>query len=470
MDVILTCLDKGIMLKSKHSPVILALSLGALATVPTASADSLLNKNQQAEASGVIADAQWNLNLRSLYYDREYLNGGRSNGGRNRYLPYARRSDEAREWGVGVTAELKSGFTPGPVGFGLDAQLYLGHKLDGSDYSVGKIRMLPVSDDGYSLDEMARGGVAAKMRIRSSELRYGEQRVKTPVFSSSDSRLLPESMYGFSLVSRDIKGLSLQAGRFTGSTDRNSRNTNNDLTINYANPAMLLGDSFSYLGGNYTLSPALNLSLYTAELEDSWNTHYLGINHSLKWSGERSLHTSFQIYRSQDTGKSLAGEIDNTTASLFVHYRTGAHGFGLGYQKVDGDTPFDYVSRGAIWLSNGAQLSDFNGPNERSWQLRYDLDMAAIMPGMKLRASHFRGSGTDGTGVDPNGSYAWLGYGKGGKHWARDLRLDYTVQGGRAEGLTLSLIHSSHRANVAQAELDDDQIRFLIEYPISGAF
>lgn len=55
-------------------------------------------------------------------------------------------------------------------------------------------------------------------------------------------------------------------------------------------------------------------------------------------------------------------------------YAQGPHSFSLGYQKVDGDKPFDYVTGGAIFIGNAVQLSDFNAPNEQSWQARYDLD------------------------------------------------------------------------------------------------
>ena len=61
-------------------------------------------------------------------------------------------------------------------------------------------------------------------------------------------------------------------------------------------------------------------------------------------------------------------------------YAAGAHKFGLGYQKIDGSNPFDYVNRGSIWLENAMQLSDFNGPREASWQLKYDIDLAGSQP------------------------------------------------------------------------------------------
>ncbi|AZD67400.1 Outer membrane low permeability porin, OprD family [Pseudomonas chlororaphis subsp. aurantiaca] len=94
--------------------------------------------------------------------------------------------------------------------------------------------------------------------------------------------------------------------------------------------------------------------------------------------------------------QALSGRIGNTTWSLMSTYRSGAHSFGLGYQKVDGDTPYDYVTRGAILLSNAVALSDFNAPEEASWQARYDLNMAGYqVPGLTFRALYVRGSGID---------------------------------------------------------------------------
>ena len=85
-------------------------------------------------------------------------------------------------------------------------------------------------------------------------------------------------------------------------------------------------------------------------------------------------------------------------------------------------------------------------------------------------AAYVRGSQINGTQVDPKGGYAYLGYGKGGKHWERDLEARYVVQSGAAKGTTLSLRYNVHRRNAAQAELDADQLRVAVEYPLTGRF
>ncbi|WP_153112085.1 OprD family outer membrane porin [Propionivibrio limicola] len=419
--------------------------------------------------SPFVQDTKWSVTARTVYERRNYLEGDRSNGGRNKTLPKAERSDYAEEWGLGLMTNVESGFTAGPIGFGLDAHAYYAQNIMGDDYRVGKIRLLPVDQEGYAQDSLARGGVAAKARISQTVLRYGEQRVKTPVFSSSDSRLLPETMRGWFINSKEFDTLTVQAGHFTGSTDRNSRSTNNDLTVNYLNPATARGDAFDLVGATWTGAPRLSVSAFAGRLTDIWSTLYLGGSYSIPLAEKSSLSFDTNIYHSRDTGSALAGEIDNTTASVMTTYATGPHKIGLGWQKVHGDTPFDYVTRGAIWLGNAAQLSDFNAPHEQSWQLRYEVDGAAFnVPGLTLGAAYIRGSGTDGTQMDASSGYSWLGYGKGGKHWERDLWAKYTIASGAAKGTAILLRYGYHRANAAQAELNTEQIRLSLEIPFAG--
>jgi len=424
---------------------------------------------QQAQAGGFAEDTRWRARQRSVYESRHYLGGDRSNGGRNAALPKARRSDRAQEWGYGLMGTVESGFTRGWIGFGTDAHVSLAQNLAGDDFRVGKIRMLPVDRAGYAQDGIARGGVALKARISSTVLRFGEQRVSTPVFGSSDTRLLPETMRGWLLTSNEIDQLTLQAGRFTGSTDRNARGTGNPLVVNYLDPKSPRGDAFDFVGGTWKGVPSLSLTAYLGRLKDTWRTGYLGASYAVPLEARRALAFDLQLYHGKHTGRALAGAIDNTTASLMTTYSHGPHRVGLGWQKVAGDTPFDYVTRGAIWLGNASQLSDFNAPRERSWQLRYEVDAASWgAPGLTLGAAYIRGSGIDGSHVPARGGYAWLGYGKDGRHRERDLWLRYTVQEGSAKGLAFLLRYGVHRNDKAQAELNTRQIRVALEYPMGG--
>ncbi|WP_296249051.1 OprD family porin [Pseudomonas sp. UBA4194] len=431
---------------------------------PLALADSA-----QSQANGFVEDSTWSLLNRTVYDNREYRNGASNSGARNAYKPRAERNGYAEEWGYGLMGTLQSGFTQGLIGVGVDAHGYFGAQLDSGGGRAGKARLLGLDNEGHTKSEFSRGGAALKLRLSSTVLSIGEQRVKTPVFSSSDSRLLPETATGVFLNSNEFDKVRLVAGHFTESTDRNASSHDQGFVVNYSNAVK--GDAFDLAGVVYTPGKHLTTSLYTSRYQDTWNQHYLGGTFVEALDDNRSITLNLNLYRTTDQGKALSGRIDNTTWSLMSTYAQGSHSFSLGYQKVDGDTPFDYVTRGAIFIGNAVQMSDFNAPNEQSWQARYDLAMAQWgLPGLVLSAAYIRGSQIDGSGVDPRGGYAYLGYGKGGRHWERDLEARYVVQGGAAKGTTISLRHNLHRGNTAQAELDGEQVRVAVEYPITGRF
>ncbi|WP_110992828.1 OprD family porin [Pseudomonas sichuanensis] len=441
-------------------PLFIALPLLGLS--PLALAESA-----QSKANGIVEDSSWSLLNRTVYDQRDYRNGGRNSAARNAYKPRAERSGKAEEWAHGLMGTLSSGFTQGLIGVGVDAHAYLGVQLDSGGGRAGKARLLAIDNDGHPKREYSRGGAAVKLRASNTVLTYGEQRVKTPVFSSSDSRLLPETFTGWFLTSNEIDRLKLVAGHFNEGTDRNASSHDQGFVVNYSNGRQ--GNSFDLAGAVWNPTANASASLYTSRYQDTWNQHYLGSTLSHAFDDRRSLSLDLNLYRTTDTGKALSGRIDNTTWSLVSRYAQGPHAFSLGWQQVDGNTPFDYVSRGAIYLGNAVQLSDFNAPNEKSWQARYDLNMGAYgVPGLSLTALYVRGFGIDGTHVDPRGGYTYLGYGKDGKHWERDLEARYVVQSGAAKGVAVSLRHNVHRGDTAQAELDGDQIRVAVEWPISG--
>lgn len=415
----------------------------------------------------LIDDSHWNLTSRSVYERRDYLFGARSNGGRNANLPKTQRSNYAEEWGLGFFGGFESGFTPGKVGLGFDVLGAVAQNLEGDDYRVGKIRLLPVGAEGDAQSNLARGGAAIKARFSETVVRYGEQRVKTPIFSSSDSRLLPESMKGLFISSKELSSLTLQFGHFSGTTDRNAQKTNNPLTINYLDPNARRGNEYDLIGAVWTAMPNLSVRAYLGRLSDTWTTSYLGFSYEKPLSAKSALALDSHLYHSRETGDELIGKIRNTTGSLLASYRHDAHKLALSYQKVNSDTPFDYVTRGAIYLNNFTQLADFNGPHEQSWKLQYDLDGAAMnAPEWALGGSYARGTGIDGSNIAASSAYAWLGYGKDGKHWERDLWLKYTVLSGKAKGTAFLLRYGVHRANQAQAELNTNQIRLAVEFPL----
>jgi len=303
------------------------------------------------------------------------------------------------------------------------------------------------------------------MRLSSTILAYGEMRTAAPVFATSHSRLLPETATGFHLTSDEIENLSLEAGHFTAYNNRASTNSDDELLLNYGGNE--IGKTIDFAGGYFKGVENLTLGLYASEFEDTWRQYYGNVNYNIPFSDVQSLNFDFNIYRTSDTGDELQGEISNTTWSLAGAYAVGAHTFTLAHQRVHGDTPFDYVGGDSIFLANSVQYSDFNAPEEKSYQARYDINLGEYgVPGLVLTARYITGEDIDGTKMDPTSGYAYIGYGEDGKHWERDLQAKYTVQDGAAKDLSVTVRHAVHRANTDQAEGDLDEVRVIVDYPL----
>jgi imipenem/basic amino acid-specific outer membrane pore len=426
----------------KWNLMTLAVSLGVsqLATAGVVS--------DQSEAKGFVEDSSLTVHLKNYYFNRDGKNGG----------------GDRKDWTQGVLGNFSSGFTQGTVGFGVDAYGYWGIKLDGGAGTAGTGN-LPVDRHGEPEDEYGTAGGAIKMRISKTELRYGDLMPTAPVFAAGGSRLFPQTATGFNLLSSDIAGLELDGGHFTGGNGPVTTNHDHDI---YA----------SYAGGKYTFNDNLTASLYGSNLQDVWDQYYGNINYTQAITGDQSVNFDFNIYRTNDAGSAKAGDISNTTWSLAAAYSfLTAHTITLAYQKVHGDTPFDYVAFGingpgdtadSIFLANSVQYSDFNGPGEKSWQARYDLNMATYgVPGLSFMARYITGDDIDGSHMPSNSTYVNYGYGDDGKHHEINVEAKYVVQSGPAKDLSLRMRQAFHRANSDQAEGDVNEFRLIADYPIN---
>ena len=157
-----------------------------------------------AADGGFFEDAKTDLLLRNYYFNRDF---------RDQAAP----KSQIEEWAQGFILKLKSGYTPGTVGFGLDGIAMLGIKLD-SSRAVSGSELLPVHEGGRAADNFGRAGVAAKMRISATELKVGELLPDIPALHYDDGRLLPQTFRGAIFDSREVAGLSLQAGQYKSVT------------------------------------------------------------------------------------------------------------------------------------------------------------------------------------------------------------------------------------------------------------
>ncbi|MCJ8207853.1 OprD family porin [Pseudomonas sp. RGM2987] len=423
-------------------------------TLLTGSATSVMAA-QPAQEVGFLEGANLEILSRNFYLNNDYRS------------PTPSGKSYKAEWAQGFIASFESGFTTGTLGVGIDAHGFLGLKLDGGKGHSGT-GLLPLDEDGRSEDNYSSAGGALKFKTSNTTLAVGEMTVETPVFDTADKRLQPEYASGLLLSSRELAGLDLQAGHFSAFKNQDASTGRGDFS-GYG--ATTRNHDIDFIGADLLSGQPVGGALYVSELSDTWRQYYANLHGAVG-----SLFLDGNLYHTRDQGKAAAGAIDTTAYSLSGKYRIDAQAFTLAYQKINGDTPFDFVGGDSIYLANSIKYADFNGPGERSWQARYDLDLGTFgIPGLSFMARYVTGRGIDGSHAPQGGAYNPFdpdsgGYrpqqGDGGRHWERDLDLHYVVQSGPAKDLSLQLSHVTHRANDAQAGDDIDRLYVVIQYPL----
>ncbi|MFW3897462.1 OprD family porin [Pseudomonas bharatica] len=437
----------------------LPLYLAALCALP---ASQLVSAAEQEE--GFVEGSSLSVLNRNFYFNRDHRDGPAPTYGK----PGDNGYSEA--WAHAVIGRFSSGFTQGTVGFGVDAFAMLGLKLDsgaGRNGGRSSFDVVPVARDGQARDEYTKVGGAAKVRLFDTVVRVGDVFPVTPVVAAGDSRLLPESFRGVTAENTGFDGLTLQAGRLHAMSQPVSSNMRDGFVTFYGGAV----DSpwVAYGGGDYAVTDNFSVSLYGSRLKDAWNQYYVGTSFTYPLADDLDLITGFNAYRAVDEGKQLLGEFDNTLWSGKLGLRFGAHTVALTHQRNNGDDDFDYLRQSdSIFLDNSIQYSDFNSPKERSWMLRYDLDMASYgVPGLSFMTRYGKGSDADYSNAN---SVYMRRDGNGDpltdqKRWERDIEVKYVVQEGAAKDLSLRVRQATTRATAFESDLDE--IRLIVEYPLS---
>ena len=428
------------------------LFIAGVATIPTAA-----HAADDTHQEGFVQGSSLNFNARNYYMNR------------NRQ----QHADDNIEWGQGILGIFKSGYTQGTVGFGIDANAMLGLKLDGGG-GTDNSSILPVSDgNGKAPGSFSTAGATLKMRAFNTELKAGDLFLNNPVIAGGETRMLPQTFRGVSLTNHSFDGFLIEGGQASFTKPYN-QSGHTRISTSYGSLAE--GDESQHLnwaGVAWSGLPGLTSSLYASELKDIWNQYYYDLDYTYALNDLVSLNPGLHFYHTQDTGDALLGNIDNNTYSLHFTVGVGFHSVTAAYQRVNGNTPFDYINQGdSIFLDNSQQYSDFNGPNERSWKLKYAYDFAGLgLPGLTSALSYSRGK-LDLTQVDPDsrGYASWYSAdGKNAEHWERDIDLKYVVQEGQAKDLSVRLQWATNRGGNGYGALDQetDEYRVIVDYPLN---
>ncbi|MBO1537593.1 OprD family porin [Pseudomonas sp. OA65] len=405
--------------------------------------------NDQAESKGFVEDSSLKVLLRNAYMNRDYKDG----------------NEDKAEWGQAAIGTFSSGFTQGTVGVGVDAFGLYALRLDGGKGRSGAqgIDFFKQGDSGNAADDLSKFGAAVKFRVSNTVLAYGDQMPALPVLSYDNSRLLPESYTGTLITSKEIKGLELNAGRFTAESRKSAEGRDSGGL-----------KSINVLGGSYQFTEQFKASLYASDVEDVLKKQYVNANYVFPLAKDQSLTLDFNGYRTKLDNSyvrenNVTGD-DNKIWSLAATFATGPHSFTLAHQRSTGDSNLGYAYGGyqrgqnrvgdggnTIYLAN-SYWSDFNAEDERSWQLGYGLDFTTFgVPGLTYNVAYVRGDNiTTSTS-------------EGGTEREIFNQFKYVVQSGPAKDLSVRLRSSVLRVSQKSSEynVSGNELRVFVDYPIS---
>jgi hypothetical protein len=405
--------------------------------------------NDQAESKGFVEDSSLKVLLRNAYMNRDYKDG----------------NEDKAEWGQAAIGTFSSGFTQGTVGVGVDAFGLYALRLDGGKGRTGAqgIDFFKKGDSGNAADDLSRFGAAVKFRVSNTVLAYGDQMPSLPVLTYDSSRLLPESYTGTLITSREIKGLELNAGRFTAESRKSAEGRDSGGL-----------KSINVLGGSYQFTEQFKAALYASDVEDVLKKQYVNANYVFPLSKDQSLTLDFNGYRTKlDNSYVRENDVtgdDNKIWSLAATFATGPHSFTLAHQRSTGDSNLGYAYGGyqrdqnrvgdggnTIYLAN-SYWSDFNAEDERSWQLGYGLDFTTFgVPGLSYNVAYVRGDNiTTSTS-------------EGGTEREIFNQVKYVVQNGPAKDLSVRLRSSILRVSQKSSEynVSGNEVRVFVDYPIN---
>lgn len=432
----------------KFSPLARSISLGTLAV-----AMSLPIVAQAA----FIEDSKASLELRNFYMNRDF-----------RDAPSTSPS-KAEEWAQGFLLRYESGFTEGTVGVGVDAYGFAGLKLDSGGGTSGTGLLLPRSSNskgknkGSVPDSYGELGATFKARLAETTLKAGTLMPKLPTVSSGDGRLIPQTFTGVHINSKEITNLTADIGRLGRMNQRNSTD-NAPILLNSFSGDQTKRDTskstrsnpketskFDFAGVNYTWGDTgLSTGYNFANFDGAYKQHIVNGVYTLQLADNQSLKTDLRYAKTSEDGKS---GIDNKAISGMLTYKLGHNSFGLGYQKMSGDTGYAYIELVDPFLTNYIQIRDFAATDEKSWQARYDYNFAGLgIPGLNLMTRYVKGSNI------------YMGAGASrGNEWERDTDISYVFQDGPLKNLGVKWRNATLRSDIS-GKIDEN--RLIVSYTI----
>ena len=257
------------------------------------------------------------INLKNAYIDRNYTDANIENIG---------------SWSQAVSTFYRSPYSDTTVGIGVDVSAQYALRLSQDKHISDSV--LPFDTEKQEQERhFLKYGATLKAKYQEHEIRIGELWNSIPIIAVDSSRQLLSSHLGMQYQGQWTPKLKIEGGYIAEVSPRNEEEFRK-IAIKNAN-GLHESDGLSYVDLKYQLSPLLNVEYFYGNVENLFDQHYLGL--SYKWLTKLDIQTDAKVFVSQDSGDTLAGEIDNQSYALINKVNMGNHRVALGYQQMEGD-------------------------------------------------------------------------------------------------------------------------------------
>lgn len=287
----------------------------------------------------------------------------------------------------------------------------------------------PINREQASSYSKVAGSIGVKHK--QHKISWGEQWVDTPLATTDYSRQLITIYHGLLYSGQFNDQLKVDVGYLDKYSPRNEDE------FRKISVAKKESNGLGYIDLKYSaLQNKLQTQLFLSELEDLYNQYSLGVQYKTQYENLR-LNTKFRYYYTEENGAEYLGNIDNQYYGVLQEVGYGPNTFGIGIQKIQGESDFPMLDGAVPVLSyiNWTQ-GTFNKANELSYHFTFNHDASWVVPGLNVLVRY-----VDGQDYSINGQ-------KGYDESELDFIVNYRVNEGKLKGLGFQWLNLNYKNDV----------------------
>lgn len=324
------------------------------------------------------AKDEWKFTLKNAYINRNFENENLKDTGS--------WSQAASLFYNSRMVDTPLTITDKPLKIGVDASVQYAVRLSSDKHVADTV--LPFDRETQSqAPDYLKHGATLKLGYDKTLISMGELWLDLPVTAVDASRQLLTSYWGTNLKSQLTDQLYAEIGRVEKVSPRNAEDFQKFSFT--SNGKTEYSDGLNYIDLRYQVMPSLKAEYYFGNMQDLYNKHYLGLDHSFN-TENFTLGSKFKYFNAKDDGNNF--NIDAKNIGLLETLKVNNHTFGLGYQQIigesayplpDGFLPETYFIN---WNATG-----FFKKDEKSYHFIYGYNFKDYIPGFNAVVKYVYG-------------------------------------------------------------------------------